>query len=135
MERLEMLRLVEEHYRTFWQGDLDDFDNQLAPDFIDQDTSADRHGIQPAKEYALTVRGAFPDMTVTVEQAIAESDWIAVRALWEGTNTGQAFGRQATNRRVKFAGMVFWRFDSNGLIAERWSQIDLGSMFAQLEMS
>lgn len=29
--------------------------------------------------------------------------------------------------------MVFWRFDDNGLIAERWSQFDFGSMFAQLE--
>lgn len=30
MDRDEMLRAVEEHYHSFWQGDLDDFDRQLA---------------------------------------------------------------------------------------------------------
>lgn len=38
MERAEMLRAVQEHYRSFWQGDRDDFDGQLAADFTDRDT-------------------------------------------------------------------------------------------------
>ena len=74
-------------------------------------------------------------MTVTIEQAVVEGDWIAIRALWEGTNSGATLGREATGRQVRFTGMVFWRFDEDQLIAERWSQIDFGSMFAQLEGS
>jgi predicted ester cyclase len=71
-------------------------------------------------------------MTVSVEQAIVEEDWIAVRALWEGTNTGSVLAREPTGRRVKFSGIVFWRI-GNGLLAERWAQIDFASMYAQLE--
>ena len=71
-------------------------------------------------------------MTVTVDQAIVEDDWIAVRARWKGTNTGAAMGREPTGRRVELTGMVFWRINDEGL-AERWPHIDFASMFAQLE--
>jgi predicted ester cyclase len=133
MQRDEMLRAVEEHYRSFWQGDVDDFDRQMAPDFTDRDALADRVGPESAKEYARVFRTAFPDMVVTVDQSVVEGDWIAIRARWAGTNTGPALGQEPTGRKVSFGGMVFWRFDGQGRIAERWAQIDMASALAQLE--
>ena len=133
MERDQMLRAVEEHYRSFWQGDLDDFDRQLAADFTDRDTLGDRIGPDPVKEFAAFVRPASADMTVTVQQAIVEGDWIAVRATWEGTHTGPFLGREATGRPIRTGGMVFWRFDDSGRIAERWAQIDFASVLAQFD--
>lgn len=133
MKRDQMLQAIEEHYRSFWQGDLDDFDRQLAPDFTDRDTLGDRIGPGPVKEYAAFVRPASSDMTVTVEQAIVDGDWIAVRATWEGTHTGTFLGRDATGRPIRTAGMVFWRFDDSGRIAERWAQIDFASVLAQFD--
>ena len=32
----DKIRLVEEHYQSFWHGNLDDFDQQLSPDFVDE---------------------------------------------------------------------------------------------------
>lgn len=133
MDRDQMLKAVEEHYRSFWQGDLDDFDRQLASDFTDRDTLGDRVGPAPVKEYAAFVRPASSDMTVTVHQAIAEGDWIAVRATWEGTHTGTFMGREPTGRRISTGGMVFWRFDDTGRIAERWAQIDWHSILAEFD--
>jgi predicted ester cyclase len=133
MERDDMIRAVEEHYRSFWQGDLNDFDRQLAPDFTDRDALGDRTGPAPAKEYAEFIRPASSDMTVTVEQAIVEGDWVAIRATWEGTHTGPFLGREPTGRRIGMKGMVFWRFDRQGRIAERWAQIDVASMLAQFD--
>lgn len=133
MERSEMIRAVEDHYRSFWQGDVDDFDHQLAPDFTDRDTLGDQIGAAPVKEYALFIRTASSDMTVTVEQAIVEGDWVAVRATWEGTHTGTFLGREPTGRQIKAAGMVFWRFDGEGRIAERWAQIDTASFLAAFD--
>ena len=60
MKRDEMLGLIDQHYRSFWQGGLEDFDRQLAPEFTDADTLGAPRGPGPAKEYATTVRGAFP---------------------------------------------------------------------------
>lgn len=117
IDRDEMLRRVEDHYRSFWQGDLDDFDTQLAPDFTDRERAGDEVGPGPVKEFASFMRGASSDMTVTVEQAIIEGNWIAVRATWQGTHAGPIFGREPTGRALKAGGMVFWRFDDQGRIA------------------
>jgi predicted ester cyclase len=133
MDRDRMVQLVKDHYRSFWQGDLEEFDKQLAPDFTDADTLGSQAGPGPAKEFARSIRGAFPDMTVTVEQTVVEGDMLAIRACWRGTNTGAAMGRDPTGRPVEFTGMVFWRFNDQGLIAERWAQIDFASMFRQLD--
>ena len=133
MDRDEMLRRVEEHYRSFWRGDLDDFDNQLAPDFTDHESLGGQVGPAPAKEFATFMRAVSSDMTVTVEQAVVEGNWIAVRATWQGTHTGPILGREPTGRVLKAGGMVFWRFDNQGLITERWAQIDSASLLAQMD--
>lgn len=133
MDRDEMLRRVEEHYHSFWQGDLDEFDIQLAPNFVDHETLGTDVGPGPVKEFATIMRGASSDMAVTVEQSIVEGDWIGVRATWQGTHTGPILGREATGRALKAGGMVFWRFDADGRIAERWAQVDSAALLAQID--
>ena len=133
MERDEMLRRVEDHYHSFWQGDLDDFDTQLAPDFVDHGSAGGVVGPAPVKEFAQLMRGASSDMAVTVEQAVVEADWVAVRASWHGTHTGEIFGRAPSGRSLSMGGMVFWRFDNQGRIAERWAQVDAAALLAQLD--
>jgi predicted ester cyclase len=132
MNRTDMQQRMENHWRSFWQGDLDDFDEQLSADFIDNGNDNER-GREPAKAFARSVRGGFPDMTVTVLQAIVENEWVAVRAQWNGTQTGTFLDREPTGRHVTVGGMVFCRFGDGGRIEERWSQIDFGSVFAQLD--
>ena len=133
MERDEMLRRVEDHYHSFWQGDLDDFDTQLAPDFVDHGSAGRVVGPGPVKEFAQLMRGASSDMAVTVEQAVVEGDWVAVRASWHGSHTGAIFGREPSGRSLSMGGMVFWRFDNQGRIAERWAQVDAAALLAQLD--
>ena len=79
MDRDEMLHRVEDHYQSFWQGDVDDFDAQLAPEFTDHETLGSETGPGPAKEFAKLMRNVSSDMAVTVDQAIVEGSWIAVR--------------------------------------------------------
>ena len=65
----DKIRLVEEHYRSFWHGDLDDLDRQLAPTFVDHSAPPDNPaGPAPVKEYARAMRDVFHPMTVTVDQ-------------------------------------------------------------------
>ena len=52
-----------------------------------------------------TFRGAFPDITVTVEDMIAEGDKVAARCSVRGKHQGDHLGIAATNTPVDFTGM------------------------------
>ncbi len=78
------------------------------------------------------MREAFPDMQVTIPDAVAEGDRVAIRAIWRGTHKGTFRGLAATGRSVTMEGMVFWRIE-NGKIAERWAIIDLPAVLRQLQ--
>ena len=128
-----MVRRVEEHYRSFWSGDVDDFDTQLSPDFVDASSPPGTpDGPAPVKAAALMNRAGFPDMVVALEDTVVEGDKVVVRARWKGTHTGPAFGREPTGRSVEFTGIVIWRFDVTGRIDRRWAQVDIGAVLQQL---
>jgi predicted ester cyclase len=105
LNRTGTLRL-EAHYRTFGQGNLDDFDEQLAADFIDNGNQQSR-GTEPAKDFARSFRRGFPDMTVSVLQSIVEEKWVAIRARWHGTHTGTVLGHEPTGGRSRSTGRSF----------------------------
>ncbi len=130
MQRDELVRKVEEHYHSFWKGDVDDFDRQLSPDFVDEEAPpGSPPGPEPVKFMATMARAAF-DVDVTVEDAVVEGNMVAVRARWHGTHIGEYMGRPATGNTVDMQGMVFWRFDDQGLIDRRWAVVDM-SAFAR----
>jgi predicted ester cyclase len=134
MDRDEMVRRVEDHYRSFWAGTVDDFDTQLAPDFVDASSPpGTAPGPESVKAPATANSAAFPDMKVSFDDTVVEGDKVVVRARWQGTNTGPVFGRPATGRRVDFSGIVIWRFDRSGRIDRRWAQVDFGALMQQLE--
>ena len=57
----------------------------------------------------------FPDMTVTIEDIIAEKDRVVVRNVWRVTDP-------QSGRRIQFGGIVIWRI-ANRQIAERWAYL------------
>ncbi len=134
MEPQAMVKLIEEHYHSFWQGDLADLDSQLSSDFVDE---AAPPGAPPGpastRAAAEMGRAAFPDMTVTVEDSVVGGGIVAVRAHWRGTHLGALMGREPTGRSIEFTGMVMWRFNAEGEINRRWTQMDLGAAFRQLD--
>jgi len=127
-------RLVEEHYATFWSDAPDEtLAAQIAPDFVDHTMPAGTPpGPGPVLAWRKAMRTAFPDMQVTVADAVAEGDRVAVRAVWHGTHRGPFRGLAATGRVVAFEGMVFWRL-KHGRLAERWAVLDLAPVLRQLQ--
>lgn len=77
------------------------------------------------------LRDAFPDLTVTVEDAVTEGDTVAFRATIRGTNRGRFMGRDPTNQSVQVQNTVFTRIE-DGRIAERWVQPDTLGLLRQL---
>jgi steroid delta-isomerase-like uncharacterized protein len=105
-------------------------DRQVAADFVDHA----RPGIGPegVKAQARALRAAFPDLTVTIEDLVAEGDVVAVRATWRGTHRGSFRGVPPIGRRIELCCMAFWRV-AGGQIREAWSLIDLPTLMRQLQ--
>ena len=61
---------------------------------------------------------AFPDLRLTVEDAVAEGDLVAQRVHFEGTHTGEFQGLPPTHRKVTFSGLELNRF-VDGHVTER----------------
>jgi steroid delta-isomerase-like uncharacterized protein len=81
--------------------------------------------------FVMSFADAFPDLRLTVEQAIADDDMVACRVRFDGTHQGDFQGLAATGRRVTFSSMEFNRI-ADGKIAEHWVVIDLFGLLQQL---
>jgi predicted ester cyclase len=76
-------------------------------------------------------RGAFPDITVVVEDMIAEGDKVAARCSVRGKHTGDHLGVAATNTPVDFTGISIVRI-KDGKIVEGWNNFDFMRMNQQI---
>jgi predicted ester cyclase len=90
--------------------------------------SIDRDQYQAAVAATLA---AFPDLTVRVEEQVAESDLVATRWTAAGTHSGVLFGIQPTRRRVRVSAIHIHRV-RDGRFVEHWEVIDLHGLLAQL---
>lgn len=101
------------------------------------------HGVPPMfpsgragfLQFAASLKGAFPDLHVTVEDLIAEGDRVAARVTVRGTHQGTLLGRlPATGKAATWPGIDIFRI-ADGKIAERWNCRDLVSLLEQLGVS
>jgi predicted ester cyclase len=74
---------------------------------------------------------AFPDLRLTVEDAVAEGDLVAQRIHFEGTHTGEFQGLPPTHRKVTFSGLELNRF-VDGRVTEHWFEMDSLALLQQL---
>jgi steroid delta-isomerase-like uncharacterized protein len=73
----------------------------------------------------------FPDLRLTVEDAVAEGDLVAQRIHFAGTHAGTFQGLPPTQRKVTFSGLELNRF-VDGRVAEHWFQLDALGLLQQL---
>jgi predicted ester cyclase len=73
----------------------------------------------------------FPDLQLTVEDAVGEGDLVAQRIHFAGTHTGEFQGLPPTHRKVEFSGLELNRF-VDGRVAEHWFQLDSLTLLQQL---
>ena len=95
-------------------------------DLVEQEGSAEQGlpSLDDAIEYVRQVQAAFPDLSVTIEDMIAEGDRVAVRTTWRGTYEGQPIGGvDPTNETVTLSGNVIWRI-VKGKVVHMWGTQD-----------
>jgi steroid delta-isomerase-like uncharacterized protein len=113
------------------QGRFDTLHEIYGPHFVAHGASAD-YGLERDSAATASWREAMPDLKVTIERTVADSDLVAVHWKVVGTNTVAAGGMPGKGDRVGIEGMTFFRFAA-GLIVEEWSVIDVATLRKQLD--
>jgi len=115
-------------------GDLDVAEEVYAPDFVGHDPTMpeDLHGVEAARQFAAGMRSAFPDLTCTIEDQIAEGEKVVTRWSASGTHQGETeeLG-PPTHNRMEITGISIERI-SEGKVVESWDNYDAMGMMQQL---
>jgi steroid delta-isomerase-like uncharacterized protein len=88
-------------------------------------------GAQAIKEVFATLRRAYPDLHITVEDLIEEGDRVVSRNTVTGTHQGEYMGLPPTGKSVTYNEIFIFRF-VNGRVAETWGVADVLSLMKQL---
>ncbi len=110
-------------------------DEIYRPDIIDHEGMPGApEGAVGVKYTIAALREAFPDLHVTIEDISADGDMVVIHNTWRGTHLGDMLGMGPTGRKIESKGIVIWRLDEEGKIAERWAHGVASNMFSQLGM-
>jgi steroid delta-isomerase-like uncharacterized protein len=117
-------------------GRLEVMERLVAPDFVNHNVAgtgeaAHGVGVEPFKREMAALRAAFPDISASIEDIVAEGDRISVRGRMRGTHLGPFMGLAPTGRRIDVASFSSVRI-ANGRLAERWHLPDRAAVLEQL---
>jgi steroid delta-isomerase-like uncharacterized protein len=120
--------------RRSWElpDNVDIIEEIYAPDLVWHDPDRDIRGFEEAKQFISMYKTAFPDLSTTVEDEIAEGDKVVTRWTVRGTHQGEIeeFG-PPTGRQAEIKGITISRIDG-GKIVEEWNSYDNLGVMQQL---
>ena len=113
-------------------ADPDLIEEFYPPDLVWHEPDQDIRGYEHARQFVSTFFDAFPDINITVEDAIAEGDQAVTRYTIRGTHRGKTeeFG-PPTGRQMELEGITIHRIE-DGKIVEEWERYDNLSAMQQL---
>jgi steroid delta-isomerase-like uncharacterized protein len=92
------------------------------------------HGPRAFETFVSRIRGAFPNITISIEDNFGVDDKIVVRWSAVMTHTGDQLGIPATNKRVKVTGISIAQIE-DGKIVRGWDNWDQLAMQQQLAIA
>lgn len=129
------VELIHRWFREVWnQGRLDTIQELMAPEFLGIGQSGPEaviRGPQGFRAFVENLRGAFPDIHVTIEDTFASGDKVVAR--WSATMThrGDQLGLPATGKQVRITGISIGRIVDSKIV-EGWDNWDQLSMMQQI---
>ena len=127
--------LVRRWFEEVWnQGREQTIDELFAPNGIGYglgDTDLPLHGPAGFKPFVGKLRGALPDIHMTIEDIMADGDKVTVRITVTGSHKGGHLGVAPTGKTVRIAGIVMVRI-ANGQIVEGWNSWDQLGLLRQI---
>ncbi len=124
-------RIIEEGFN---RGDLNAFEELVAADCREHQAHApDMPATGPAapKAVAESLRRAFPDLTLTIEDMTAAGDKVWARIRSTGTHEGPFLGNAATHRPIAIDVIDIARF-RDGQMVDHWGVADRLGVLLQL---
>ena len=126
--------LVRRLIKEVENGNVAVIDELLAPDFVDHDLLPDQEPDRESYKRGLAKdHAAFSNLSITVEDQIAEGDKVVTRLTWRGTHDkGKILGKPPTGKKVESTAIFVHRI-SEGKIKEEWSASDLVERVRELD--
>lgn len=126
--KMVVRRAIDEVYN---QGKLDVVDDLVSKDFVVHFSSEALHGPDAMKQYVASLREAFPDLHLTIDDQIAEADKVVTRWTASGTHLGTFQGIPPTGKKGVMTGTDTDRF-VDGKAVECWTNTDDLGLLQQL---
>jgi predicted ester cyclase len=111
--------------------------NAAADGVLSKDFVAHFPGGQPDQDlqgflgFGAQFRAALPDAAFAFTHVVADGDLVGLRYIGTGTHKGPLFGIPATNKALRWEGMVVRRIAA-GLVVEEWNEPDNAGLIGQL---
>ena len=110
-------RYIEEIENT---GDVSNIREFITEDYVEvYEGESYKLGIQGAIDHVLGVRRVFPDLKLTIENQIAEGEWVVTSYSVIGTFTDEWFGMKPTGKPIIFTGVNVDRIQDGKIIEHR----------------
>ena len=109
-------------------------DEVMVPDYVHHDPALPpeaQHGRDNYRGGVAMFYSAFPDLTCTIRDQIAEGDKVVTRLSWKGTHRGELMGIPATGKEVNFDMIAIHRI-VDAKVVEGWVNFDAMGMMQQL---
>src|SRR2546421_9487118 len=89
-------------FEAFDTGDLSIVDEMTADNAVNHDPAQpdEAHGPEGFKQVIQVYRGAFPDLSFTIEECFSDGDLVCTRWSTAATHDGDLMGIPATGNRV-----------------------------------
>jgi predicted ester cyclase len=107
-------------------------DSFFAPEFVSHNNPPGfPPGVEGVKRFFSMFRDAFPDVSVEIDEVVADGDRAAVASTFTGTHEGELMGVAPTGRRVTVTGIDIVRV-AGGKIVEHRGLTDIVGLMRQL---
>ena len=103
-----------------------------ADDIVMHEAGEDVVGIQGLAQFVSMMRSAFPDLRITIEDAMSEGDKVVTRWIAQGTHQGELMGAAPTGNQVTATGITVHRIEENKIV-EEWSNWGALGVMQQIE--
>ncbi|MBO0790033.1 MAG: ester cyclase [Ktedonobacteraceae bacterium] len=114
------------------RGDFQALDEVVAPGAIDHDPAPGQApGLEGIRQFFTGLHTSFPDLKISVEQVVADGDYVAIAYTITGTQQGRFLGLAPTGKHIQARGVEIGKF-ANGKLIERWGSSDQLGILQQL---
>ncbi len=126
-------QLARDYFKAFLSRDEVWWKTHIAPTFKRNDPGLPFEVIGPAgvRQLADALHPGIPDMTLPIDDVIAEGDKVLVRLRVQGTHGGELMGVPATGKPIDIGVLDLFQFQ-DGMLIEHWALLDNLGLLRQI---